>query len=393
MPVTPRYGIKYGQLDEALTLLDSGVAFGSWAPKLSATVVSSRTFGYYGGFNASGVFIPDGTIVIPDGTTKCIQRTAAGVVSADAAFDLVAKVPMAIATAAGGVLTHYADARDVSFWGPVAQVTALYGGSNGDIPYSNGTSPVILSVGGSADGYVLTLAGGVPTWAAPTGGGGGESLFSKTVLQLHMDGTNGSTTFTDVKGHTVTPSGNAQISTAQSKFGGASGLFDGTGDFLTVTAAHDFNLSGFFSIQVWVRTTQNTRQYATLVERDNGSFTSGSWALLFNNGSASDGKVGWYHAGVAPSGLVSTTAINDGAWHSIGVFGFGNTYLLFIDGVQEGEISTGTAFGVNTANILVGKSVNATREFNGYMDELRIVKGGAAHTRNYTPETSAFADS
>jgi len=31
---------------------------------------------------------------------------------------------------------------------------------------------------------------------------------------------------------TITPVGNAQIDTAQSKFGGASGLLDGTGDYI-----------------------------------------------------------------------------------------------------------------------------------------------------------------
>ena len=70
-----------------------------------------------------------------------------------------------------------------------------------------------------------------------------------------MDGTDGSTTFTDAIGtHTVTAVGNAQIDTAQYKFGGASGLFDGTGDYLTIPDHADFNFgAGDFTIDFWVR--------------------------------------------------------------------------------------------------------------------------------------------
>jgi hypothetical protein len=57
-----------------------------------------------------------------------------------------------------------------------------------------------------------------------------DPQFGSVSLLLHGDGTNGSTTITDNSPtpKTVTAVGNAQISTAQSKFGGASILFDGT---------------------------------------------------------------------------------------------------------------------------------------------------------------------
>ncbi|MBI4688786.1 MAG: hypothetical protein HY754_00715 [Nitrospirae bacterium] len=62
-----------------------------------------------------------------------------------------------------------------------------------------------------------------------------ESYDSYTKLMLHFNGTNGSTTFTDsATSKSVTASGNAKIDTAQSKFGGASGLFNGTTDYLSL---------------------------------------------------------------------------------------------------------------------------------------------------------------
>lgn len=82
-------------------------------------------------------------------------------------------------------------------------------------------------------------------------------LDSNVLLLLHMDGADGSTTFTDsspTTPHTVTAAGNAQIKTNQSKYGGSSGYFDGTGDWLTIPDNADFDLSGgIFTFDCWVR--------------------------------------------------------------------------------------------------------------------------------------------
>ncbi len=76
-----------------------------------------------------------------------------------------------------------------------------------------------------------------------------------TKLLLHMDGSNGSTNFVDsAQSRSVTANGNAQISTSQYKFGGASGYFDGSGDYLTVPDSSDWTFgTGDFTIDLWVR--------------------------------------------------------------------------------------------------------------------------------------------
>ena len=82
------------------------------------------------------------------------------------------------------------------------------------------------------------------------------SVGAQTVLLLHCDGTDASTTFTDSSSpaKTVTAVGDAQLDTAQFKFGTASGLFDGTGDELTVTDHADFDFgTGDFTIEFFVR--------------------------------------------------------------------------------------------------------------------------------------------
>ena len=82
-----------------------------------------------------------------------------------------------------------------------------------------------------------------------------DEYFQNVSLLLHGNGTNGSTTITDNSPtpKTVTAFGNAQISTTQSKFGGASIAFDGTGDYLDVgsNSAFGYGLSDF-TIELWV---------------------------------------------------------------------------------------------------------------------------------------------
>ncbi|MDP6925246.1 MAG: hypothetical protein R2568_10385 [Candidatus Scalindua sp.] len=74
---------------------------------------------------------------------------------------------------------------------------------------------------------------------------------ANTVLLLHMDGANNSTSFTDSSDntHSVTAYGNAKMSTSPKKFGTASASFDGSGDYLAVPDSADLNFgSGNFTL-------------------------------------------------------------------------------------------------------------------------------------------------
>ena len=82
----------------------------------------------------------------------------------------------------------------------------------------------------------------------------GDPYWSSVSLLLHMNGSNGSTTFTDSSSnnYTVTAYGHAQISTAQSKFGGASGLFDGSVDYIRATPSTNLQFGGDFTLELQV---------------------------------------------------------------------------------------------------------------------------------------------
>jgi hypothetical protein len=85
-----------------------------------------------------------------------------------------------------------------------------------------------------------------------------DPQFGSVSLLLHGDGANGSTTITDSSRltNTVTAVGDAQISTAQSKFGGASIAFDGSGDYLTISSSSALSIgSGDYTVEFWIRWT------------------------------------------------------------------------------------------------------------------------------------------
>ena len=83
-------------------------------------------------------------------------------------------------------------------------------------------------------------------------------------LLLNFDGANNSTTFTDSSSynHTGTAYGNAKISITQSKFGGSSGYFDGTGDYVQFPYNSIFDLSsGDWTLEAWFYPIALTRSY------------------------------------------------------------------------------------------------------------------------------------
>ena len=107
-----------------------------------------------------------------------------------------------------------------------------------------------------------------------------------TQLLLHFDGVDASTTFVDNSNapHIVSPVGNSQVDTAYSVFGTGSGLFDGTGDWLTVPDSPDWQLgggSGDFTVDFrvrWSGTIGNTG----FCGQSNGGGSNLKWAFYHN---------------------------------------------------------------------------------------------------------------
>lgn len=229
-----------------------------------------------------------------------------------------------------------------------------------------------------------------------------DPYWNQVVLALHMDGTNGSTTFTDssASAKAVTATGNAQISTAQSKFGGASAYFDGTGDYLTVAASTDFDFgtSGDFTVEAFVYIAANSsldasnRRFAHILSIDNGTAETFSFYVAGDASTTGTG-LGLWNGTRSES---ATATISHSAWHHVAVTRYAGNLRFFIDGTQVGST---TAFsyqlGNSTYQPKVGGRAWSTNYYyylNGYIDDLRITKGVARYTASFTPPTAAYPD-
>jgi hypothetical protein len=218
-----------------------------------------------------------------------------------------------------------------------------------------------------------------------------------TVLMLHCNGADASTTFTDSSNfaHAVTRAGNAQIDTAQSKFGGASCLLDGAGDYLTTPDSADWAFGGGdFTIDAWVQFTlhKNVQVIASQWETSAGS--QKSWKLAWV---AATNSLNFYYStnGSSTSIALSRTwsPVTNNVWYHIAVVRVGNICRLFVNGVQLG--GDGTISGPlkdSTAALLIGATnPSSTADYwNGWLDEVRISKGIARWTTAFTPPTDEY---
>lgn len=209
---------------------------------------------------------------------------------------------------------------------------------------------------------------------------------ANTVLLLHMNGSDASTTFTDsaLTPKTMTAFGNSQIDTAQSKFGGACGLFDGAGDYISTGDSSDWNFgNGDFTLDFWARF--NVISGSNTCSIYQGTSSPNFWEFGFSSTSL-------YFSASATTVSVSWSP-STATWYHVACVRTGNNIMFFIDGTQQGATQAwSTTVSDYAGGLLIG-SGNAPQEFNGWIDELRISKGIARWTSNFTPPTEEYSTS
>jgi hypothetical protein len=202
---------------------------------------------------------------------------------------------------------------------------------------------------------------------------------ANTLLLIHADGTDASTVFRDDNGARtqkgITAVGNAQIDTAQSKFGGASFLGDGSGDYLQLATYSDLNLTGDFTIECWYR-------LPGVVPAILPFYFSNHLFYLTN-----DGGVAKYAVFVGSNVLLTTSlgTVSSGVWYHVAFVRTGSTLSAYHNGTFISS-STYTATIGNTT-----PAIGAYSSFflNGHIDEYRI-SNNARYTANFTPSTTPF---
>ena len=131
--------------------ITGGTINGTTVGATTADTVRGTTITATTQFSGSGA----GLTNIPNSaTTATSANTASTIVARDASGDFSA-----------GIITAALNGNAAT----ATTATNIAGGAAGSLPYQTGVSTTTLLAAGT-NGYVLTLAGGLPTWAAATGG-------------------------------------------------------------------------------------------------------------------------------------------------------------------------------------------------------------------------------
>jgi hypothetical protein len=219
---------------------------------------------------------------------------------------------------------------------------------------------------------------------------------SYSIALLHMNGANNSTTFTDESGKTWTPYGDAKIVTAQSKFGGASGYFDGNGDYIDTPDSADFDVgAGEFTIDLFIK--KNADGIDEYLYGQNDSAGTAANSSIEVKISGLNKLYSYYIWGSGASDyveLISTGTITvAGGWTHIALVRSGNSITQYINGSANGTANvTGKTCNNSAYKFSIGRTGEfASQYFNGWIDEFRFSKGVARWTTNFTPPNAEYA--
>lgn len=195
---------------------------------------------------------------------------------------------------------------------------------------------------------------------------------------------------------TMTLQGSATISSTKSKFGGASLQVDSTGPNATygskgaydtgvLLTGVDFTIEGWMNISS-VSSAATQRGLVCAIRVSNAL-----WACDLD----STGKFRFFASN--KNTITASTSITANTWQHFAAVRSGSTVTLYLDGTSVGSgTSDGntTTDGSGTFDYFIGclDYDNGGYRFpaGGYIDEVRVTKGVARYTANFTPPTAEF---
>jgi hypothetical protein len=206
-----------------------------------------------------------------------------------------------------------------------------------------------------------------------------------------MDGSNGSTTFTDSSGlgHVVTNSPPVTVDTATVKFGTGSSFFT-VGHALALDGSTDFSFgTADFTIDFWVNSSAGTCGFATTYQ--DGNVNNPAQWTLFQYGSQIFFRINVV-SGVGDINSGSTLFPTTG-WHHIAYVRSAGVVTIYLDGTAVGSGACTSNFVNGPNSPVIGPPALANSGipgFSGNMDEFRILNGRAAWVANFTPPTTPY---
>lgn len=204
---------------------------------------------------------------------------------------------------------------------------------------------------------------------------------SGTVLYCSFDGSDGDTTYTsEVGSKQATFYGNAQLDTAEKKFGDSSLKLDGVGDYITFPASNDWSLglsnSGNFTMECFIKL--NATNYETVASTMPNASSGWAWHIQNN--------ITFYYNSAQQTW---TWAPGTATWYHIALVRMGTNLIQYINGSSLGVKSDGN-FSTTGLLSLGNYYVSYDYPLDGWIDDFRITRGIALYKSDFTAPTVAY---
>ena len=249
--------------------------------------------------------------------------------------------------------------------------------------------PTVVHAG--ATGASANTTTHLGTYGGLTAGGPADS---DTTLLLNFDRGGGldieDSSNTGGDGHRFTLNGDAKIKASPFGDGKTAMKFPGaSGDRLSIGAHADWNFAdGDATMECWVFPTNGAATAQRLLSSQGGSFL---WIFWWGRQA---GKFTFKSTNVADTH--STSTFSTYAWHHVAVVKTGTNardFKLYVNGRLELEVTASGDFADTVATLVIGEYSGDGEPFHGFMDEVRISKGIAVYTGNFTVPTARFSGS
>lgn len=213
-----------------------------------------------------------------------------------------------------------------------------------------------------------------------------DSSFSSVSLLLQWERFGSSTDFIDSSsnGFALTRTGTPTVTTAQSRWGSGSLLFNATGQYLSAGSNAAFAVgTGDFTIEIWYRSSVAGETNKALVLND----ATGGITLSLENGGLALGRRGTAYD------LTATYTVPQNQWMHYAATRSGTTARLFINGLQVASNTNSLNYTVNGPHLIGGIAALSAYSLNGHVGPYRFTKGVARYTGTFQCLDRPFPDS
>ena len=235
--------------------------------------------------------------------------------------------------------------------------------------------------------------------------GPADPLTAQVVLFLKGDGINNSTSIIDSSPNpkTMTANGNAKISTALSKYGGSSLLFDGTTNcYVSTLSTFALNkTTQNFTEEAWVYMTgyannNNGYYHSTIAAKDSVGSREFSFAIVGTASSYTGLNFTGFYGSNGSSNYVVTGNFNFAlnTFYHVAASRQNGTLRLFVNGTKIAEEAFNYSLNASNVSHKIGANLYDNYYpyyFKGHIDSYRLTIGTGRYIDNFDPETIYLA--